>query len=116
MKKYSKEVDELKQSNHGRYFGWFIEHKGKRIGELNHYEFDDMFWDRYTIMPYKGYETFLFNFENWLQNNFQYPNKHYWQCAQNAIFGMGGIRKENDKHTIMMRGLYLLEINNITPD
>jgi len=111
--KKHKDEKELKQSNYGRVYGWFIEQEGKRIGELNHYEYDDMFWDRYTIFPYKDYEAFLFNFENWLEHAFQYPNKHYQLYAKNAIFGMGGIHKENNKHTIMMRGLYLLEIDNI---
>jgi len=109
--KKSNNKNKLNQCNYGREYGWFIEHETQKIGELNHCEFDDMFWDRYTIFPYDGFQVFLFDFQNWLQHSFQYPNKYYQQYAKSAVFGIGGISVEENKHTILMRGLYLSEIN-----
>lgn len=99
---------ELKKSNWGRTFGWYIEFNGEIIGELVDDEFDDMFWVRYTIVPYDGFEEFLFNHQNWDESRFKYLNKHYSQYVD-AIHGRTIDKREN-KYTISMRGLYLLSI------
>jgi len=99
---------ELKKSNWGRSFGWFIELNGEIIGELVDDKFDDMFWVRYTIVPYDGFEEFLFNHQNWDESRFKYRNKHYPQYVD-AIHGRT-IDKEENKYTISMRALYLLSI------
>lgn len=106
--KKRKDDSELKKSNWGRSFGWFIEWNGEIIGELVDDKFDDMFWVRYTIVPYDGFEEFLFNHQNWDENNFKYLNKHYPQYVD-AIHGRT-IDIDKNEYTISMRALYLLSI------
>lgn len=110
--KNKRDEKELKQSNYGRYYGWYIERNGEQIGELVSYQYDEMFWDRYTIIPYHGYENRLLHYFYWLQHDFQYSNKHYPQYAKNAVFGGEEITKKGTEYTILMRGLYLLSIKD----
>jgi len=105
------EESELKKSNWGRSFGWFIEYKGQIIGELIDEEFDDMFWVRYTISPYPDFKYFLLQHENWMLGDFKYLNKHYKQYAENAVCGPQ-IDEENNSYTIIMRSLYLVSIES----
>ena len=96
----------LKKSNWGRDYGWFIEFEGKKIGELVDAEFEDMFWYKYKIISYDGFEKILLNSKNWKESKFQFRNKHYNQYAKNA-FSSPMLRKEKDKYVISMRGLYV---------
>ncbi len=101
-----KNLKELKSSNFGRKFGWFIEFEGEIIGELIDYEFYDMFWDSYRIIPKnKEWHLLLFSKKFWHENDFKFKNKHYNIYVPNAIPKAGSNLKIRKR--IKIRGLYL---------
>ncbi len=102
----SKDDAELKASNWGRSFDWYIEMDGQIIGELVDGEFDDMFWFRYKIVAHLGFEQTLFEYESWLECDFKFKNKHYQQYADHAICGPE-IEENEGGYSIIMRGLQL---------
>jgi len=96
----------LKASKSGKIYGWEIEWEGTIIGELVAYEYQDMFWDSYTILSKdKKWEAYLFEEELWNQSAFKFKNKYYKVYAQNA-FSANTIDLK-DRQTILMRGLYI---------
>lgn len=101
---------ELKKSNWGRNYGWFIEFEKNKIGELVEVKNIDMFWFEYKIIPYNGFEKIVLNFENWEQGRFKYQNKFYLQYANQAFCGGSGILNENQTYMISMRALHLNSI------
>jgi len=107
-KKANEEETELKKSNYGRSFGWIIELNGKAIGELIDNVFYDMFWVKYKIIAYKGFEEMLFDHKKWAKCKFEFRNKHYAKYV-NAVCGPS-IERENGDYTIIMRGLYLTSL------
>jgi len=101
----NEEEAELKKSNFGRDFGWFIELEDKVIGELVNNTYHEMFWVKYEIIAYEGYEEMLFDFDKWAECKFKFRNKHYFQYVDAACAPF--IEKEEKNYTIIMRGLYL---------
>jgi len=108
--KNRKDNIELKKSNWGRSFGWYVELNGEKIGELSYNEFEDMFWVSYKIIPYQGYEKQILDFQNWQACRFKFLNKHYPQYADGAFSGGSNIRKIENEYIISMRALYLVSI------
>ncbi len=105
-----KDKRELKKSNWGRDFNWYIEYKNEIIGELIDYEWEEIFWDSYLIKSIKEeHNQILTNPKFW--DNFKYKNQHYNQYAENA-FAEGRIYEYGIKlnERLSMRGLYLTEI------
>ncbi len=101
-----KYLKELKRSNFGRKFGWFIEFEGEIIGELIDYEFYDMFWDSYRIIPKnEKWKLLLFSKNFWNENDFKFKNKHYNLYVSNAIPKVGRNLKSSKR--IEIRALYL---------
>jgi len=109
IKRY-KDNEELKKSNWGRDFGWFIELDGKNVGELANNKFEDMFWVSYKVIAYHGYEEVILDSENWLKCRFKFVNKHYLQSADGAFCGGTGIYEIGEEHKVSMRALYLESI------
>lgn len=108
--KHWKDSKELKKSNWGRDYGWFIEYKGEIIGELIDSEFQDMFWNSYKIISKdKESEPYLFDEDLWDQVLFKFKNKFYDQYAEGAFSGNASEIKKS--RTVLMRGLYLRQID-----
>jgi hypothetical protein len=98
---------ELRKSNYGRDFGWFVEFENQVLGELIEPIFADMFWMRYTVIIYPNMENIIRNKEIWDECLTKFRNKKYNQYAENAF---GNVIEENGKIYVSMRGLYLSEI------
>ncbi len=101
-----KNLKELKRSNFGRKFGWLIELEGEIIGELTDYEFSDMFWDSYSVIPKnEKWARLLFSPNFWYENDFKFKNKHYNIYVVNAVPKVGS-KLKSDKR-IEIRALYI---------
>ncbi len=101
---------ELKRSNYGRDFNWFIEYKGEIIGELTDCRSVDMFWDSYTIKATnKKWRKVLSCSEYWCY--FKYKNQYYEQYANSAVSEMKR-SPINLEERIKIRGLYLTTLNS----
>lgn len=103
--KRKKERAELEQSNWGIDFGWFIEYQGNIVGELIHGQFEDMFWYRYELIAYDQQVETLFDFDNWINDQFRLKNKHYPQYVEHWIAGGDQVLQEQNRYFISMRGL-----------
>ena len=96
---------ELVKSNYGRNFGWWVEYEGERIAELVNYQFSDMFWDLYDIVPIKeGYKKILQDKDFWEEGKFVFRNKKFNETVPHAFCGGN---PEVSEGYIIMRGLYL---------
>jgi len=114
IKKWYKKIKdsiELKKSNWGRDYNWYIEYDGQLIGELVAYECSDMFWDSYIIRSLdKKWDQLLTKPKYW--NDFKFKNQYYKQYAMNAFAeGKAYDSGVTLNQRITMRGLYLIEIN-----
>ncbi len=110
LKKY-KDKKELKRSNFGRDYGWYIEYEGKTVGELIDCKFTDMFWCSYTIIPISNkWEHLLFDEKLWENCKFKFRNRKYNKYAENAFSGF--ITSENliKTKTVEMRMLYFTKL------
>jgi hypothetical protein len=109
LKKH-KDKKELKKSNFGRDYGWYIEYDGKAIGELIDWKFTDMFWCDYKIVSLNNeWESILFDEKRWQNCEFKFKNKVYNKYAENAFSGFapGSLMKTK---TVGMRMLYFTEL------
>ncbi|MGH1384520.1 hypothetical protein [Kordia sp.] len=103
-----KDSRELKKSNWGRNYNWYIEYNDEIIGELIDCQWLDMYWDTYIIKSLnEKWDQTLTNPESW--SNFKYKNQYY---DQYAIYAFPGGDSEHVKlnERLSMRGLYLTEI------
>ncbi|MCD8418303.1 hypothetical protein J2Q11_11415 [Tenacibaculum finnmarkense genomovar finnmarkense] len=99
---------ELKKSNWGREFNWYIEYNGKIIGELINYKWKDMFWDTYIVKSFnEDYNQILTDSLFW--DNFKYKNQYYLQYVDAFIAG-GHKQNIELNERISIRGLYLIEL------
>ncbi len=107
--KHWRDLRELRKSNWGREYGWYIEFENEIIGELVEYEFSDMFWDSYKIISEnKKWDSYLFDKNQWFSLAFKFKNKAYEAYVTNAIPSIECELKT--KKQIKMRGLYLTEL------
>ena len=105
-----KDSRELRKSNWGREYDWYIEFEGEIIGELVDYQYSQMFWDRYKVISKnKKWDSYLFEEKCWLEAAFKFKNKHYNLYVPNAF--TGGLPDLKSRKQIEIRGLYLTEIN-----
>ncbi|USL95201.1 hypothetical protein D1J36_007930 [Riemerella anatipestifer] len=114
IKEY-KDKRDLKKSNWGREYGWYIEYNGEIIGELVDCKWKDVFWDTYILKSvHEKWNQILTDSKSW--EDFKYKNQHYNQYAINAFHGAGYECKIKLNERISMRSLYLTEIEpeNIT--
>ena len=96
----------LYKSNYGSNFGWYIEYKGQRVGELINVRHEDQFWHSYDIISLdKETDKILFNPENWDYSNFEFRNKVLSLYAKNAL--CSGESPDFTESRIFMRGLYV---------
>ncbi|MEM8892142.1 MAG: hypothetical protein AAGD28_29455 [Bacteroidota bacterium] len=96
----------LYKSNYGRNFGWYIEYKGQRVGELINVRHEDQFWHSYDLISLdKETDKILFNPENWDYSNFEFRNKVLSLYAKNAL--CSGESPDFTENRIFMRGLYV---------
>ena len=78
--------EELKKSDYGRNYGWWVELDGKVLGELINVKWEEMFWDSYELWPIdKGDEAKLFDTELWDNNRFKFRNKKFNRYAEFAF-------------------------------
>ena len=98
---------ELRKSNYGREYGWYLECEGKDVGELVNPEWVEMFWTSYEIISYD--DSIVYNKDLWTNCVFRYRNKKLNEYADYAFAAIyidtPGIKK-GDK--VLMRGLYLV--------
>jgi len=96
----------LYKSNYGRNFGWYIEYKGQRVGELINVRNEDQFWHSYDLISL-GEETdkILYKPENWEYSNFEFRNKVLSLYAKNTF--CSGMSPDFTKARIFMRHLYV---------
>ncbi|MGY3794890.1 hypothetical protein [Aquimarina sp. 433] len=109
FKKY-KNKKELKKSNFGRDYGWYIEYEGKIVGELVDWKLTDMFWCSYKVVPINDeLKNIVFNENLWQNCKFKFKNKKYNKYAENAFSGFapGSLMKTK---TVGMRMLYFTEL------
>lgn len=105
-----RDLRELKISNYGREYGWYIEYKGEVIGELVDCRFEDMFWNRYKVISInEKLDAYLFDTDLWNQVAFKFRSKYYNQYASNAFPGGDFIYIEKSRE-VTMRALYLTHI------
>lgn len=91
-------------SNYGRLDGWYIEFNGEVIGELVNYEYMDMFWDSYRIVPYDDAgKQILADDKHW-DDSFRFRNKRNSRYARNPFWGS---RLPEDR--ISMRALHVIK-------
>lgn len=101
---------ELKKSNYGRDFGWYIEYQNNIIGELIYNKPLDMFWCSYDIIAKdEKWEKILFNEKMWEDYQFKFLNKKYHKYAENAFSRFPPNHLKETK-TVGMRMLYLTEL------
>ncbi|WP_299255913.1 hypothetical protein [uncultured Aquimarina sp.] len=81
--KWYKDRIELKKSDLGRNYGWFIEFEDKVVGELSNYS-KDAFYD---VVSYEGYEDVVFNEDIWMSVGFKLRNKIYDQYSEGWYTG-----------------------------
>lgn len=99
----------IKSTNYGRKCGWYIELNGVVVGELIDYQYIDMLWDSYLVVPKdEASDTILHEPSNWYDSKFQYKNKGIVGYASNAFSG-GDYEDFCNRTTdrISMRGLYV---------
>lgn len=114
ISKYRKIKDlnkELKDSNYGREYGWWIELNGKVLGELVKVKQEDMFWDSYEIKSIKPeHVKQLFDSDLWDNHKFIFRNKKFNKYAKSPFpAGLGKHINLGQGNRISMRGLYLLK-------
>ena len=105
-----KDKKELKKSNFGRNYGWYIEYNGETIGELIDWKSIDIFWCSYKIVPINdNWKNIIFNEKLWQNCEFKFKNKKYNKYAENAFSGFapGSLAKNQ---TVGMRMLYLKKL------
>jgi hypothetical protein len=93
----------LRKSNYGRLDGWYIELDGEVQGELVDYQFEDMFWDSYQVIPKDDLSNeILLRQALWYGCKFKFRNKRTAQIVK-ALPGGSGVLNGR----VSMRGLYL---------
>lgn len=105
-----KDRKELKKSNYGRDYGWFICYDEVVIGELVNCTWSDMFWDNYDLICIEeSMRETLFSEDLWFSNVYKFKNKFYGKYAENAYsgFALGSLIKTKN---VGMRMLYLTEL------
>lgn len=112
IKKWIKKVKdsrELKKSDLGRNFNWYIEYNDVIIAELIDCQWVDMFWYSYVLKSLNNkWNQTLTDPNSW--GNFKYKNQHY---NQYAIYAIAEERYECNiklNERISMRSLYLTEL------
>ncbi|OEK08666.1 hypothetical protein A8C32_04240 [Flavivirga aquatica] len=109
LKKF-KDKKELKKSNFGRDYGWYIEYEGKIVGELVDWKFTDMFWCSYKVVSIcNEWEHILFDEKLWQNCEFKFKNKKHDKYAENAFSGFTSGSLIETK-TVGMRMLYFTEL------
>ncbi len=109
IKKY-RNKKELKKSNWGRDYGWFIEYESNIIGELVLWKQTDMFWYSYKVITKnKKWENIVFDEKTWKNSELKFLNKKYNKYAHDAFAGFvsGDFTKTK---IIEMRMLHLTEL------
>ena len=107
--KKTKDNRELKKSNWGRKFGWYIEYHGENIGELIDYQWNDMFWDSYIIKSLDDkWNPSLEDAGSWI--DFKFKNKYYDLYAD-AIPEDRVVYRVILNQRVKMRGLYLNKLH-----
>ena len=104
----------LKKSNYGRDYGWFIELDNEVIGELIDCQFIEMFWDSYLVKATSiGSQKILLNPKYWEECKFKFRNKE----TNDYVESFGGVDSTTDfcsgkSKRISMRSLYLKRKTN----
>jgi len=109
LKRY-KDKKELKKSNFGRDYGWYIEYKGNIVGELVDCKFTDTFWCSYKVVPINDeFKNIVFNEDLWQNSEFKFKSKQYDKYAENAFSGftLGSLTVTE---SVGMRMLYFTEL------
>lgn len=84
--------DKLKliSSNFGRLDGWHVEHNGNAVAELVDPIWQDMFWERYTLIPVEGHGNIhpdALEKQNWEECRFAFRNRVVPSIVVHDAFG-----------------------------
>ncbi|AXG71282.1 hypothetical protein KORDIASMS9_03539 [Kordia sp. SMS9] len=82
--KWYRDKKELKKSNFGRNYGWFIEYEDKVVGELSNFNYAA----DYDVIAYKGFEDLVYDESIWMNQSFKLQNKVYKQYCDTWYTGI----------------------------
>lgn len=95
----------LISSNFGRLDGWHVEHNGNAVADLVDPTWQDMFWERYTLIPVEGHANShldALDKQNWEECRFEFRNRVVPSVVVHNAVGIF----DSQACEVALRGLY----------